>query len=830
MTKKRDKESLLDRVDIFRLQAMSHTSEKGRLQLGQVFTPKSVAKLMTSFFPPFPEHMRLIDPGAAVGSLTAAVVEEILRRRKKPKTLDVHVYEKDNHLIGFLNETMRLCEEELAIHEVKFVFKVFNTDFIKGATKILFSDRDGLHPFNSAILNPPYRKISADSVERRLFREAGIETTNLYTGFLSLTMNLIQEGGVIVSITPRSFCNGTYFSKFRENLVTTMIPRRFHIFEKRNTAFSEDDVLQENVIMVLEKGTGKPSEVVISSSSNGNGEEEISERNVDYDSIIYPDDERFNIHLPTDILKDRATSLMKTLPDRLSTIGLEISTGRVVDFRAGDFIVKGRKVKGIAPLLYPHNLEKGLVTWPKKHPKKSDGMRVTKKSLPLLLPSGHYVLIKRFSAKEERKRIVASLCNGKKLDAQYIGIENHLNYIHTEQNGLSLLLAKGLCLWFNSTIVDTYFRIFSGHTQVNADDLRRMPVPSASQLEELGKTWSGKLPDQKEVDMTIKRTLFQGAQKDDPSTAVIKTNEALSILRALEFPREQTNERSALTLLSLLNMTPDKKWSDAESPLMGITPMMDFFRDHYGKLYKPNTRETVRRQTIHQFVDACLAVANPDKKDRPINSPQYVYQIDASALELIRQYGSPSWEKSLKKYMGVRESLNKKYAMEREMEMIAVTTPQGKEIKLTAGGQNELIEQIIREFVPRFAPGGYVIYVGDTGGEKYALYDKEYLEKLGVKLDKHGKFPDVMIHYKKKNWFLLVEAVTSHGPVDAKRHGELKKLFAGSSAGLVFVTTFLRKKDMVKYLRTIAWETEVWIAESPTHMIHFNGERFLGPY
>lgn len=801
------------------------------MELGQVFTPKPVAKLMASLFPPFPVHIRLLDPGASVGSLTAAVVEEVGRRRNKPKTIEAYVYEKDSLLIDGLTETMKLCKEELRTHEVEFYFKVFNRDFIVSAAEILTGHIVARRrPFNCVILNPPYRKINTESEERQHFREAGIETTNLYTGFLTLAMRLLEEQGVLVAITPRSFCNGSYFWKFREELVSTTIPRRFHVFEKRDTAFSENNVLQENVIMVLEKGAGKPKEIVISSSANGNGDEAISERNVRYETVIHPDDERFNIHIPTDQLKDRASALMKTLPDRLSSIGLKVSTGRVVDFRAVDLIVKGRRAKGLAPLLYPHHLENGLVSWPKKHPKKSDGLLVTKKSLSLLVTRGNYVLIKRFSAKEERKRIVAALCDGKKLDAAYLGIENHLNYVHTDGKGISLPLAKGLCLWFNSTIVDIYFRIFSGHTQVNADDIERMPVPSVEQLEKLGKGWSGILPDQGEIDITINRTLFNGAEKEDPSMAVNKTNEALSILRALDFPREQINERSALTLLSLLGMTPDKKWNAAGSPLMGITPMMDFFRDHYGKQYKPNTRETVRRQTIHQFVEACLAVANPDKKDRPINSPQYVYQIDASALELIRQYGSPSWEKFLKKYMAVRESLKKKYAMERKMEMLTVTTPGGREITLSAGGQNKLIEQIIREFVPRFAPGGYVIYVGDTGGEKYALYDKEYLEKLSVKLDKHGKFPDVVIHYKKKNWLLLVEAVTSHGPVDAKRHGELKTLFGGSSAGLVFVTTFLTKRDMVKYLRKIAWETEVWLAEAPTHMIHFNGERFLGPF
>ncbi|MDA8325695.1 MAG: BsuBI/PstI family type II restriction endonuclease [Nitrospiraceae bacterium] len=834
--KKQEIDSLLDRVDLLRLQAMSSVTEKGRLELGQVFTPKPVAKLMASFFPHFPENIRLLDPGAGIGSLTAAVVAEIKNRQKKPKTLEVHAYEKDPFLIDSLTKTLHICQDELASYKVKFSFTIFNKDFIESASEILISSplfmgnqKGGL--FNSVILNPPYRKINAETEERRLFSRMGIETTNLYSGFLTLSIRLLEDHGILVAITPRSFCNGTYFRSFREEIIKTTNLRRFHVFEKRDTAFSDDNVLQENIVMVVEKGAEKRGEVVISSSANGDNDEDSSERNVAFDTVVYPKDGYFNIHLPTDLLKDQATSLINALPHRLSSLGLKVSTGKVVDFRVNDFIVSTDKItKNVAPLLYSHHLENGLVSWPKFHPKKADGLRLTRDSLPLFVPSGNYIFIKRFSAKEERKRIVASLCEGKKLYDAPLGIENHLNYIHANGGGLPLLLAKGLCLWFNSTIVDTYFRIFSGHTQVNADDLRRIPIPSLSQLQALGNRWHGNLPDQQTIDLTIRSTLFNGAEKEDPSMAVNKINEALSILKALEFPREQINERSALTLLALLNMTPQKKWSEAESPLMGITPMMNFFEEHYGKQYKPNTRETVRRQTVHQFVEACLAIANPDKKSRPTTSPQYVYQIDAFALELIKQYGLHSWEKSLKKYMDIRKSLTKKYAMEREMERITVTTPQGKKIYLSPGGQNELIASIFDEFLPRFAPGGYVIYIGDTGRGKDTLYDKEYLAKLGVNLDKHGKFPDAIVHFKEKNWLLLIEAVTSHGPVDAKRHGELKALFSGSTAGLVFVTTFLTKKDMVKYLRKIAWETEVWIAESPTHMIHFNGERFLGPY
>lgn len=147
----------------------------------------------------------------------------------------------------------------------------------------------------------------------------------------------------------------------------------------------------------------------------------------------------------------------------------------------------------------------------------------------------------------------------------------------------------------------------------------------------------------------------------------------------------------------------------------------------------------------------------------------------------------------------------------------------------SSGGQNILVEQIIKEFAPRYIPGGKVLYVGDTD-DKFAYFDQEALEALGVKIEAHGKMPDVIMHHTSRDWLILIEAVTSHGPIDPKRKEELKHLFSSCSIGIVYVTTFLTRKAMVEYLNDISWETEVWVAESPSHLIHFNGERFLGPY
>lgn len=305
--------------------------------------------------------------------------------------------------------------------------------------------------------------------------------------------------------------------------------------------------------------------------------------------------------------------------------------------------------------------------------------------------------------------------------------------------------------------------------------------------------------------------------------------QALQVLSELGFPRAQQNERSALCLLSLLGMTRDKTWAQASSPLMGITPIMDWVMLHYKKKYAPNTRETIRRQTMHQFVDAGLAVYNPDDPARPVNSPHAVYQIDQTALNLLRTFGSPAWKANLKSYLANRPALAEKNARRRTLKKIPVEIAPDQKIKLSPGAHSELIKAVIESFAPRFAPGCTLVYAGDTG-EKWGYFNRELLEKLGVSLDAHGKMPDVVLFDQARNWLLLVESVTSHGPVDAKRHRELSRLFAQSTAGLVYVTAFPDRAVMSRYLAEIAWESEVWVADAPTHLVHFNGTRFLGPY
>lgn len=308
-----------------------------------------------------------------------------------------------------------------------------------------------------------------------------------------------------------------------------------------------------------------------------------------------------------------------------------------------------------------------------------------------------------------------------------------------------------------------------------------------------------------------------------------KLADAIQILGLLGMPRAQLNERTALCLLALSNIRPDSSWSEVQTPLLGIRPIMDWCRDYYGTNYAENTRETFRRQSIHQFVEAGICIKNPDDLFRAINSPHNVYQLDGDLQQVLMSFGTSDFDMELTQYLSIRQKLVDKYARERDMVKIPLILPNKMELKLSAGEHSELIKNIITQFGPIFSPSGLLIYVGDTGS-KHDFFDVATFNELGIYLDAHGKLPDVVIYDRDRNWLLLIESVTSHGPVDAKRYSELQELFKSSHAGLVFISAFPDRKTFTRFSNDLAWETEVWIASNPTHMIHLNGSRFLGPY
>ncbi|MCL6097626.1 MAG: N-6 DNA methylase [Bacteroidetes bacterium] len=829
--------NILNSAELIKCYYLKCFSNSHKKKFSQYFTPSAIAAQMVSLLGRTEKKsIRILDPGAGTGILSAAAVEHFLSFASNLNRIEVVAVEIDKELNEQLKRTFDVCAASCTSSGIEFSYNILNEDFVelayneirKREQNTLFeSGEKGLELFDLIILNPPYKKIDSATITRKKLNALGEETSNLYTAFLSLSRHFLSDSGQLLAITPRSFCNGTYFKKFRKTFFGKFFFHRLHIYDSRNRAFSEDKILQENIIFVVSPKPPADNQVIVTTSDSPDDQFPKAIK-LGHDLLINPDDNNKIIHIVTDEYALKIIKKISTLPDRLNTIGINVSTGRVVDFRVKKYLTNTFDSKATA-LFYPFHFSGGKVDWPKHSYKKKEAILVNDETKDMLIKSGYYTFCKRFSSKEEKKRIVAAFFDYIKFDFDCIGVENHLNYFHMNNKPLPHETAKGLTLYLNSTLVDQYFRLFNGHTQVNADDLRYLPFPGIERLNSIGNHFYGELPNQEEIDSIIEEELFEMAKDKNLVLISSKINEALYILKQLGLPKDQQNERSALTLLTLLNLKAQKKWSESQSVLIGITEIMDFIKENYHKEYKPNTRESIRRQTVHQFVQAGIVIPNPDKQ-RPTNSPNFVYQIEETTLNLIRTFKTERWNEQLKKYLSSTQTLSSVYAQHRALNKIPIRISDKIEIYLSSGGQNELVDKIVKDFCPYFTPKGKLIYVGDTGS-KWAYFDEKALDKLGVKIkDYHGKMPDVIVYYKERNWLVLIEAVISHGPIDPKRKIELETLFKTSKIGLVFITTFLNKKTMLKYLEKIAWETDIWVADNPTHLVHLNGKRFLGPY
>lgn len=476
-------------------------------ELGQFFTSTPVADFMASMFGQLPRTVHLLDAGAGVGSLTAAFVSRCCEKRDGVRAIEATLYELDGEILDALAATMRVCEHQCDRAGIRFTFTIHTADFIQDASAHLAGDLFGTHPpaFDAAIANPPYRKISTDSAERRALRSIGVETSNLYTGFIALIQRLLVPGGQLVGITPRSFCNGSYFRSFREDFLSHLELRRLHVFDSRQAAFRDDSVLQENIIFHVVKGRNQPDKMLISSSSGEHGDD-ITEAVFPFAEIVHPRDPEKFIHIPSAASHATAKITMDGLSSSLASLGVTVSTGRVVDFRLKNALRKEPEC-GTVPLLYPCHFNGGTVHWPKFEARKPNAILDNEETRPWLVPSGVYLLTKRFTSKEERRRLVACLFDPDQVKAEWIGFENHLNYFHGSGHGLERTLAVGLYAFLNSTVVDQYFRRFSGHTQVNATDLRTLTYPNRDTLQAMGRDIKTLDLSQDEIDQLVTRHL-----------------------------------------------------------------------------------------------------------------------------------------------------------------------------------------------------------------------------------------------------------------------------------------------------------------------------------
>lgn len=468
---------------------MSRSTEaKRKSQLGQFFTPAKTARFMANLFnPSIGGNYRLLDPGAGIGSLSCAFLERCIAGRLSFNKVEVIAFEFDSLLHEELNNTLSSY-----VLMAPFSYEIIVGDFIEEAVnRIQFGNGNG---FTHAILNPPYRKIGSNSRHRLLLRQVEIETVNLYSAFVALALKLMVPGGQIVAIIPRSFCNGPYYRPFRDFILAHAAIRHIHLFASRSKAFKDDDVLQENVIIMLER-EGQQGNVTVTTSTDDSFADLAAhihpfERIVDRERVI---------HVPTSTQLN-AIELSAATRYSLEDLGIKVSTGPVVDFRLKEHLCDMPQLDTV-PLLYPGHFNGQDIEWPKAGLKKPNAIQRNVDTEKWFYPNGFYCVVRRFSSKEEKRRIVASMVQPDTFpDTEVLGFENHLNVFHENKHGLPEMLARGLCVFLNTTAVDENFRRFNGHTQVNATDLKLMKYPSRENLIALGGKSKKLFFDQQTVD------------------------------------------------------------------------------------------------------------------------------------------------------------------------------------------------------------------------------------------------------------------------------------------------------------------------------------------
>lgn len=468
---------MLSAIEQTRLRVSKGTEAKRKSQLGQFLTPAKTARFMAGLFPPASQGVcRLLDPGAGIGSLSSAFLERCVSGDLRFDKVELSAFELDNLLHHELKNTLAVYSERMPLS-----FEVFGSDFIEEAVnRIQFSHH---HNFTHAILNPPYKKINSDSRHRLLLRQVGIETINLYSAFVALALALMSPGGYLVAIIPRSFCNGPYYRPFRKFVLERAAIRCIHLFASRNQAFKDDGVLQENVIIMLERG-GPPGDVIVSNSTDDNFTD-LMIYTYAFDHIVFPNDQEQFIHIPASP-RPNIIEKIPAIQYSLDDLDLQVSTGPVVDFRLKNHLCNIPK-PGTVPLLYPSHFKHHCIEWPRVDTKKPNAILCNEATEKWLYPTGFYCVVRRLSSKEENRRIVASVVKPSAFpDAQMLGFENHLNIFHEGKQGLPEALAYGLAMFLNTTAVDDHFRRFNGHTQVNATDLRLIKYPSRAALMVLG--------------------------------------------------------------------------------------------------------------------------------------------------------------------------------------------------------------------------------------------------------------------------------------------------------------------------------------------------------
>jgi adenine-specific DNA-methyltransferase len=812
----------------------AHVDEQHRKAHGQFFTPSVIARFMAQLSSPINSGAYVVEPGAGVGIFVAALAERVVREGRCSEWR-VTAYEIDPSLRPILALMLGYTRHWSKSWNVRFEFEIKPQDFILASATLmrpapLFeSSGEQTNPC-LIVANPPYFKLPKADPRVAIMAEVVHGQPNIYALFMAAAAKMLQPGGQLIFITPRSFSSGPYFRRFRKWFFHTVALERIHLFESRTDAFARDNVLQESLVLVARRTSAQPDFVEVSRSQGVHDLMRSQSQRVPLSDVLDLTSPEAMLSIPLDAADNAVRAVFSRWPDRLRSLGLEISTGPIVPFRTTALVSNGDEVT-TAPVMWVQHVGRMTITWPLLHFPKPQHIRIGQDTHRLLLPNRNYVLIRRFSAKEDNSRITAAPYFKGELPSEFLGIENHVNYIHHPRGGLSKTVVMGLAAFLNSRWVESYFRLSSGNTQVSATELRNLPLPPMERIRRVGEQLQ-QSPDVSPVALINQVVATELGLPLEPSNNgghMTKIEEAKDLLKSLGLPPAQRNELAALTLLALANLAEADAWRKAQRRSIRIHDMILFVEQSYHKRYAENTRETFRRQVLHQFEQARIVDRNPDDPTLPTNSPRTHYALSKAVLPVVQNYGAKAGRRYLERFLSERSTLIEMYQRRRTQRLIPVKDALGREYHLSPGKHNQLQVAVVEQFGPRFAPGARLLYMGDTANKTLVMYS-DVLKRLGFPVDKHSKLPDVILYLPKKKWLYLVEVVTSHGPVSPKRHRELESMLVSSSVGRIYVSAFPDLKEFKRHSDSIAWETEVWIAESPDHLVHWNGDKFLGPY
>lgn len=503
MLKHNNTSDLLDYSDWLAHAHRQEYSLRARKPRGQIFTPASIAQFMAKLVTFSKESLKVLDPGAGTGILMAALCDQVVKTATTTIHLTIDAYENDQAIQPKLQAVLTKCQATLNAHGHRLEYTIFDTDFITRNAHyfnapLLFGLKQTRPQYDVVLANPPYYKLNKDSPQARMMSLLVHGQPNIYALFIALAVYMLKLNGQAVFITPRSFCSGLYYQRFRAWFLRELHLTRLHIFESRAAIFDDDDVLQENIILhaiKIPSNTTQAEHKLYISSSPDKSFQDMHTLAVPLEQVIVGHSDDLTIRIPVSTPQLDSAQMVDAWPQTLHSLGFEISTGPVVAFRAETYLCQNMNGQAAVPLLWMHNIRDGQVVWPLAKNGKAPAILDTPGSHKLLLPVSNYVVLKRFSAKEQPRRLYAAVFLQSAFDAYpFIGLENHLNYIHRPKGTLTVEEVYGLTALLNTSLIDNYFRAMNGNTQVNASDLRRLPLPSHENIITLGKCVMQKSP------------------------------------------------------------------------------------------------------------------------------------------------------------------------------------------------------------------------------------------------------------------------------------------------------------------------------------------------